>query len=224
MFSRGWLASEALSTPHIYALLEFLEIPGKCKKPAVKLTVLASVKALYFMHQVRYGGLYSRRKMEADQHSNACDSQAEATDDEELRTTLPKQRQRISPNVAVVPAACPSNNGNPIPANQLSEHKGNAEPARDDNTARALELHHRPCHAHQETPKRQRPNPTRPQGTAAPQELPEQPMTTDHSIISVQRTTTAAASGRPAKGYMVGDQVTRPHNPTTKCIIMHNSA
>ena len=73
---------------HIYALLEFLEIPGKCKKPAVELTVLASVKALYFMHQVLFGGLHSRRKMEADHHSDTSDS--EATEDEELRTTLPK--------------------------------------------------------------------------------------------------------------------------------------
>ena len=39
---------------HIYALLEFLEIPGKCKKPAVELTVLASKKALYFMHQMLF--------------------------------------------------------------------------------------------------------------------------------------------------------------------------
>ena len=104
--------------------------------------------------------------MEADHHSNTSDS--EAADDEELRATIPKQRQRIFPNVAVVPASRPNNNGNPIPANPLSAHGGNAEPARDDDTACALVLHRRPCHASQKTPKRQRPNPARPKGTAAP--------------------------------------------------------
>ena len=47
-----------INPAHIYALLEFLEIPGKCKKPAVELKVLASVKALYSMHQVRFGQLW----------------------------------------------------------------------------------------------------------------------------------------------------------------------
>ena len=99
-----------------YALLEFLEIPGKCRKLAVGRMVLASVMALYFMHQVRFGGLYGRRKVEADHHSNTSDF--EATDDEELRTTLHKQRQRIFSRVAVVPASRPSNNNSkPIPAN-----------------------------------------------------------------------------------------------------------
>ena len=59
-----------IDTTHIYALLEFLEIPGKCRKLAVKRTVLASVKALYFMHQVWFGGLHSHWKLEADHHSN----------------------------------------------------------------------------------------------------------------------------------------------------------
>ena len=59
-------------------------------------------------------------------------------------------------------------------------------PARDDDTARALALHHRPCHARQETPKRQRPNPARPQGTAAPPELPEQ-QTTAYYLCSIRR-------------------------------------
>ena len=46
-----------IDQPHIYALLEFLEIPGKCRKLAVEWTALASVKALYFMQKVRFGGL-----------------------------------------------------------------------------------------------------------------------------------------------------------------------
>ena len=54
----------------IKVLLEFLEIPGKCRKLAIERMVLASVKALYFIHQVRFGLLHSHRKMEADHHSN----------------------------------------------------------------------------------------------------------------------------------------------------------
>ena len=100
---------------HIYALLAFLEIPGQCRKLAVEQSVLALVKALYFMHQVRFGGLHSHWKIDADHHSNTSDS--EATDDEELQTTIPKQRQRISPNAAVVPASYPTTN---VPPSSLA--------------------------------------------------------------------------------------------------------
>ena len=55
--------------------------------------------------------------------------------------------------------------------------------------------------ARQETPKRLRLNPARSQGITAPQDLPEESMTTDHKL-----TATAAASGQ-ANGAM---QVTRP--------------
>ena len=102
---------------HINALLEFLEIPSKCRKLAVEQTVLASVKALYFMHQVRFGGLYGRLSAKADRHSNTSDS--DATDDEELPTTFTDQRQRASPNHAVseVPASRPSDHDSgPTPA------------------------------------------------------------------------------------------------------------
>ena len=92
MFSRGWFASEALSTnPTYMPFLNFLKsplIPRQIQKLAVERRVLASVNALYFMHQVLFGGLHSHRRMEADHHSNTSDS--EATDDEELRTTTPK--------------------------------------------------------------------------------------------------------------------------------------
>ena len=97
------------------------------------------------MHQVRFGGLHSRRKMEADHHSDTSDS--EETDDEELRTTLLKQRQRISLNTAAVPASRPNNTSNPIPSSPLSVRREDAEPARDNDAARALMLHHSPCHA-----------------------------------------------------------------------------
>ena len=96
--------------------------------------------------------------METDHHSGSSDS--ETTDDEELRTTLPQQRQSTSPLVAVVQAPRPPNNhSEPIPANPLNTHGEHAEPIRDDGMPRALVLHHRgtaPCHARRETPKRQR--------------------------------------------------------------------
>ena len=85
------------------------------------------------MHQVWFSGLNGRRKAEAKHHSGTSDS--ENTDDEELQATLPHQRQRTSPNVAVVPAPHPSNNNSePIPANQLSTPREHAEPVRDGDT------------------------------------------------------------------------------------------
>jgi hypothetical protein len=41
---------------HINALLEFLEIHKRHRQTAAEKTVLASVRALYFMHQVHFGG------------------------------------------------------------------------------------------------------------------------------------------------------------------------
>ncbi len=121
---------------HIHALLDFLEIPGKCRKLAVDRTVMASVKARYFMHQVRFGGLYGRSKTEAMYHCDTSDS--ENTDDEELLTTPSCQRQRTSPNVTVVPATHPSNNnGEPIPANPFSPSGEHAVPSRDGDTVDA---------------------------------------------------------------------------------------
>jgi hypothetical protein len=43
--------------PHIHALLKFLDTPQKHWSTTIASTVLASVKALYFLHRVRFGGL-----------------------------------------------------------------------------------------------------------------------------------------------------------------------
>ena len=43
--------------PHLCALHQFLEVPQNHWLPAVEGTVLASVKAFYFLHRVRFGGL-----------------------------------------------------------------------------------------------------------------------------------------------------------------------
>jgi hypothetical protein len=43
--------------PHIPALLNFLDTPQKYWSATIASTVLASVKALYFLHRVRFGGL-----------------------------------------------------------------------------------------------------------------------------------------------------------------------
>ena len=68
----------------IVSLLAFLDIPSKHRKVAVERTVLASVKALYFMHQVRFGGLYGRKRFADSRQNNS--SEDEVTDDEELRS------------------------------------------------------------------------------------------------------------------------------------------
>ncbi len=62
----------------IVSLLNFLDIPSKYRKVAVECTVLASVKALYFMHQVRFGGMCGRMQAVDSRQKNSSD------DDEEL--------------------------------------------------------------------------------------------------------------------------------------------
>jgi len=207
---------------HIHALLDFLEIPGKCRKLAVERTVLASVKALYFMHQVRFGGLYGRRKTESKCHCDTSDS--ENTDDEELLTTPSCQRQRTSPKVTVAPAPHSSNNnGEPIPANPanpLSPPGEHAVPPRDGGTVdtpHAPALHHLlhpPCCTSQEAPKRQRLNPAQPLGTAAPPILPEQLVTSDHDPLSVRQQATSTANWKVASEAAAVDKETRPPTRT----------
>ena len=74
----------------IVSLLNFLDIPSKYRKVAVERTVLASVKALYFM-QVRFGGMYGR--MRAVDSRQKISSDDEITDDDELWSD-PRSRQR----------------------------------------------------------------------------------------------------------------------------------
>ena len=42
---------------HIESALKFLDVQRKSLKQAVERTVLASVRAFYFLHKIRYGGL-----------------------------------------------------------------------------------------------------------------------------------------------------------------------
>jgi hypothetical protein len=74
----------------IVSLLTLLEIPSKHHKAAVEHTILASVKALYFMHQVRFGRMHGRKQATGNQQNS---SDSEVTDDEELRTD-PSGRRR----------------------------------------------------------------------------------------------------------------------------------
>ena len=94
----------------IHALLDSQDIPGKRRKLAVERTVLASVnlKVIYFMHRVRFGGLYGRQKAEKGHQSSTSDTNT--TDEEELQTTLSQQRQRFSPTVAAALTSCSSAN------------------------------------------------------------------------------------------------------------------
>jgi hypothetical protein len=45
------------------SLLTFLGIPSKYKEAAVELTVLALVKALYFMHQAHFAGMHGESEL-----------------------------------------------------------------------------------------------------------------------------------------------------------------
>ena len=63
---------------HVHSLLKFLEIPNQHWKTAVDRTVLASVRAFYFLHRVRFGGLPETVRPDLDP-----DHSAEDSDDEE---------------------------------------------------------------------------------------------------------------------------------------------
>ncbi len=56
----------AAALPHTHALLKFLDASRKYWSTtlAVHSTVLASIKALYFLHRVRFGGLPARGLLE----------------------------------------------------------------------------------------------------------------------------------------------------------------
>ncbi len=69
---------------YIVSLLTFPDIPSKHTKATVENIVLALVKAHYFMHQVRFGGMHGSKRAGDTQHNNFSDE--DATDDEELRT------------------------------------------------------------------------------------------------------------------------------------------
>jgi hypothetical protein len=57
---------------------------GIHSKQALERKVLGSIKALYFMNQVHYGGMHGRTRAADNQQNNITDD--EPTDDEELRT------------------------------------------------------------------------------------------------------------------------------------------
>ncbi len=63
---------------HVQSLLKFLEILNQHWQTAVELTVLASVRAFYFLHRVRFGGL---PKLETVRPDLDPDHSAEDSDD-----------------------------------------------------------------------------------------------------------------------------------------------
>ena len=176
---------------HIHALLDFHDIPGKRRKPAVERTVLTSVKALHFMHQVCFGGLYDRRKVETGRQSNNSDP--DVTDDEELQDTLPKQRRRLLQTAAATLTPCPSNHDSgPIPASPPSSGE-HAEQERISDKSCTPALNHCPRPDRQEARKRQHRNSAGSQGTTAISILLEQQTSTDQDTLSEPQTMTHAA-------------------------------
>ena len=74
----------------INALLGFLEIPKKHWQAAVERTVLASVRALYFLHRVRFGGLSAGRRTVSELSLRSGEgSDEDCNDMVDLQTTLP---------------------------------------------------------------------------------------------------------------------------------------
>ena len=83
---------------HINALLEFLAIHKRHWQTAAEKTVLASVRALYFMHQVRFGG--SQHRQLAGQMWCSSDSSGEDDDDlDELVAQATRKRKPVTASV-----------------------------------------------------------------------------------------------------------------------------
>jgi len=72
----------------IQALLEFLDVPRSQRQLAVDRTVLASVRALHFLHQVRFGGRPARAGGALNLDSNDSGDEANET------VALPRVRKR----------------------------------------------------------------------------------------------------------------------------------
>jgi hypothetical protein len=84
----------------IVSLFTFLDVSRKHHKTAIERTVLPSVKALYFMHQVRFGGMHDRHRF-ADNPCNDS-SDKDATDDEELRSDpYGRRRNRLAKTAGI---------------------------------------------------------------------------------------------------------------------------
>ena len=146
------------------------------------------------MHQVCFGGLYDRRKVETCRQSNNSDP--DVTDDEELQDTLPKQRRRLLQTAAATLTPCPSNHDSgPIPASPPSSGE-HAEQERISDKSCTPALHNRARPDLKESPKRQRPNSVWTQNTADPPILLEQQITTDHDKLSELQTMTNAATSK----------------------------
>ena len=77
----------------ISALLGFLNVPKKHWRPAVEKTVLASVRAFYFLHRVRFGGLSEDRRAGMTlQSGEGSDGDCDDTEVLELQATLKRKK------------------------------------------------------------------------------------------------------------------------------------
>jgi hypothetical protein len=79
----------------IVSFFTFLDVSRKHHKTAIERTVLASVKVLYFMHQVRFGGMHDRHRFADNPRNDSSDE--DATDDEDLRSDpYGRRRNRLA--------------------------------------------------------------------------------------------------------------------------------
>jgi hypothetical protein len=72
---------KSIHLQHIHALLKFLDTPQKHWSTTIASTVLASVKALHFLHRVCFGGLPTLELLEAErqlQTNSECGREAAA--------------------------------------------------------------------------------------------------------------------------------------------------
>ena len=76
--------------PHIHALLKFLDAPRKYWATTVESTVLASVKAFYFLHRVRFGGLPTRGLLEPGLSTHPVKTDDTDTSDDENPHSAPE--------------------------------------------------------------------------------------------------------------------------------------
>jgi len=87
---------------HILALMEFVAIPKKYWHKAVERTVLASVRALYFLHRVRFGGPLGEQRSKQTPCSQDS-SDGENDDMADLESQITRKRSTRTTQAGVRP-------------------------------------------------------------------------------------------------------------------------
>jgi len=87
-----------LHPPHICALLQFLEVPRQYWLPAMEGTALASVRAFYFLHRVRFGGRPEGGLLDTGHGHTSREDASDSSETDEPRPVRTRCKRGSSPS------------------------------------------------------------------------------------------------------------------------------